>query len=489
MRNLISSISVNRTTGVLLGTLAVCIGLLSCSASPSPDESKSSGSSTGPTDLTEMRSIAKEAYIYGFPLVDGYRIEHAYFVDRSGREFKAPWNEIFNNARVYTPEDKAVQTPNSDTPYSYVGADLRTEPLVFTVPALEKNRYFSVQLVDAYTHNFAYLGSRATGNDGGSFVLAGPNWTEEKPAGVKDVIRSETQLVLAIYRTQLFNPDDLENVKQIQTRYKVQPLSAFLGRPAPSAAPKIDFIKPLTPAEQKTSPEFFNILNFILQFCPTVPSEQDLMTRFSKIGVSAGKKFDWYTFSPEQQKAIQDGMADAWNTFADYKKEADGGKLPVGHNFGTRDFLKNNYLYRMGGAVLGIYGNSKEEAMYPSYRLDADGNPPDGSKRYTIHFAKDQLPPVNAFWSLTMYEQPASLLVANPINRYLINSPMLRNLKREADGGLTIYVQHESPGKDKESNWLPAPQGPFSVVLRLYWPKPEAANGAWTKPPLKVATS
>jgi hypothetical protein len=179
-------------------------------------------------------------------------------------------------------------------------------------------------------------------------------------------------------------------------------------------------------------------------------------------------------------------MAAAWKAFDDYKKDVDAGKLPIGHNFGTREFLKNNYLYRMGGAVLGIYGNSKEEAMYPSYRVDTDGREPDGTKRYTLRFAPGQLPPVNAFWSLTMYEQPASLLTPNPINRYLINSPMLPELKRDPDGGLTLYVQHESPGKEKESNWLPAPKGPFSAVLRLYWPKPEALDGTWTKPPLKV---
>lgn len=470
--------------------LALAVTLSAC-GSPQVSNAgaaKPAESDTASAELADVRAIAKEAYIYGFPLVDGYRIQYAYFVDRGGPEFKAPWNEIFNNARVYTPEDKAVQTPNSDTPYSYVGADLRAEPLVFTVPVIEQNRYFSVQFVDAYTHNFAYIGSRTTGNGGGSFMLVGPNWTGEKPPGIKDVIRSETQLVLAIYRTQLFNPEDLEKVKKVQAGFKVQTLSAFLGKSSPPAAPKIEFVKPLTPAEQKTSLEFFNILNFVLQFCPTVPSEQELMARFAKIGVGAGKKFDPQSLSPEQRQAMQDGMADAWNTFAEYKQDVDAGKMPVGHNFGTREFLKNNYLYRMGGAVLGIYGNSKDEAMYPSYRVDAAGNPPDGSKRYTLHFAKDQFPPVNAFWSLTMYEQPASLLVANPINRYLINSPMLPQLKKDSDGGLTIYVQHESPGKDKESNWLPAPQGPFSVVMRLYWPKPEAFDGTWTKPPLNVVS-
>ena len=194
----------------------------------------------------EARAIAKEAYIYGFPMVDNYRIQYAYFVDSKNPEYKAPWNQIANIPRVYTPADTAIQTPNSDTPYSMLGMDLRAEPMVLTVPPIEKDRYFSVQLIDAYTFNFAYIGSRATGNDGGSFVVAGPGWKGETPKGVKEVIRSETELALAAYRTQLFNPADIDNVKKIQAGYKAQPLSAFLGQPPPAAAPAIDFIKPLT---------------------------------------------------------------------------------------------------------------------------------------------------------------------------------------------------------------------------------------------------
>ena len=230
----------------------------------------------------EARAIAREAFIYGYPMVDSYRIQHAYFVDTASPEYKASWNQIKNVPRVFTPDDKAVQTPNSDTPYSMLGLDLRTEPIVLTVPMIEKDRYYSIQLIDAYTFNFAYIGSRSTGNDAGRFLIAGPGWNGETPAGVKKVIRSETEFVLAAYRTQLFNPGDLDNVKKVQAGYKVQPLSAFLGLPAPKPAPVIDFIKPLTPETQKSSLEFFNILNLILKFCPTVPSEKELMTRFTR---------------------------------------------------------------------------------------------------------------------------------------------------------------------------------------------------------------
>ena len=435
----------------------------------------------------EARAIAKEAYIYGFPLVDNYRIQYGYFVDRQNPEFKAPWNQIRNLPRVYTPADKAIQTPNSDTPYSFLGMDLRAEPLVLTVPPIDEERYFSIQLIDAYTFNFAYIGSRATGNDGGSFLIAGPNWKGEPPEGVKEVIRSETELVLAAYRSQLFNPDDLDNVKKVQSGYEVQTLSAFLGQPAPKAAPAIDFIEPLTPAEQKTSPQFFNILNFALKFCPTHASETELMARFAGIGVGAGKTLDLSKLSPEMKAAIEQGMADAWAEFAGLEKQFAAGKVTSGDVFGTREYLKNNYLYRMAAAVLGIYGNSKQEAMYPVYYLDEAKQKLDGANRYTLRFAPGQLPPVNAFWSLTMYEQPASLLVANPINRYLVNSPMLPQFHRDADGGLTLYVQNESPGKDKEANWLPAPQGPFSMIMRLYWPKDVAVEGKWSAPPLQRA--
>ncbi len=160
----------------------------------------------------EARGIAKEAYVYGFPLVDGYRILHAYHVDRDNPEYKAPWNQISSVSRVYTPDDTAVVTPNSDTPYSFLALDLRAEPLVLTVPAIESERYFSIQLIDFYTHNFAYIGSRTTGNGGGNFLIAGPGWSGEVPAGIERVFRSETQLMFAIYRTQLFSPDDLDYV-------------------------------------------------------------------------------------------------------------------------------------------------------------------------------------------------------------------------------------------------------------------------------------
>jgi len=440
------------------------------------------------TEVTpeEVKQIAKEAYVYGYPMVDSYRIMYAYFVDKNDPEYKAPFNQIKNIPKVFTPEDKAVQTPNSDTPYSMLGMDLRAEPLILTVPAIEKNRYYSIQLVDQYTFNFDYIGSRTTGNDGGKYMVAGPNWNGEKPEGIDKVFKSETEFGIAIYRTQLFDPSDIDNVIKIQNGYKVQTLSEFLGQPAPPAAPEIEFMKPLPKDQEETSPDFYKILNFWLQFCPTVQSEVELMERFAKIDVGGGVNFDLAQMSPETKEAIEQGMADAWKELHEFEKtDLATDKVTSGDVFGTRAFLKNNYLYRFAAAVLGIFGNSEKEAIYPMYRTDSEGNALNAkNNNYTIYLAPKDFPPVHAFWSFTMYNLPQSLLVANSINRYLINSPMLPELKKDAKGGVTIYIQYKSPGKDKESNWLPAPDGPFWVALRLYWPKEAALDGSWKQPPL-----
>lgn len=438
----------------------------------------------------EVRAIAEEAYVYGYPMVDSYRILNAYFGNPDGPEFKGGWNEVIGDARVYTPEDRTVQTPNSDTPYSFIGLDLRAEPLVLTIPPMDPDRYFSVQLVDAYTFNFDYIGTRTTGNDGGRYLVAGPGWTGDVPEGIDEVFRSETEIGIAIYRTQLFDADDLEAVKEIQAGYEVEPLSAFLGEPAPPAPPAIEWRTPLSPEEQRTSLAFFDQLNAVLDWCPVDASEVELRERFARIGVEAGKTFDPDALSPEMRAAIEAGIADAWAAFDSLNTHAIAtGDVESGDLFGTREFLDNNYLYRMTAAVTGIWGNSREEAMYPIYQVDANGDPLDGSKAaYRIHVEPGTTIPVEAFWSLTMYEMPESLLYANEIDRYLINSPMVPDLVRDPDGGVTVYLQHESPGADKEANWLPAPDGPFIAVLRLYLPGPDALDGDWNAPPLEAVT-
>jgi hypothetical protein len=462
----------------VLAAAALTAGLLGTALMPTRASAQS-------LSADEARAIAKEAYIYGFPPVDSYRILYSYFVDESSPEYKGPWNEIHHNARVFTPADTAMQTPNSDTPYSQLALDLRTEPMVLSVPEVEEGRYYTVEVNDLYTFITDYVGSRTTGNEAGSFLIVGPDWQGETPPGIEKVIRSETELSFLFFRTQLFRPEDIENVKKVQAGFKVQPLSSFLGEPAPLPAPPIAFLKPLGAEEERTSLDFFRVLNWVLQFGPIHPSETEMMARFAKLDIGPGKTFDPEKFTPEIRKAIEEGIADAWKDLDALGERIARGEVTSGDVLGSREHLKGNYLYRMRGTVAGIWGNTAEEAIYLAYYNDSSVQPLDGSNRYRLRFAPDQLPPVNAFWSLTLYNLPARLLVDNPIDRYLINSPMLPDLKRDADGGLTLYIQKAPPGADQESNWLPAPDGPFMLALRLYWPKPEALSGIWKQPPLE----
>lgn len=431
---------------------------------------------------SEARFIAREAYTYGFPLVEGYKTLYKQALDKTGSDFKAPINQVGHARGVATPDDEWVVTPNTDTPYSFLWADLRAEPIVITMPKVEKERYYTGQMIDLYTHNFAYLGSRAFGNDGGNFLVVGPGWQGEKPAGVRAVIPCETELFYVLFRTQLFNPADLIKVTAIQNGIKAQPLSKFLGKPAPKSAPAINWPKP--EEEMAETPAMFSYLNFLLQFTPMHDSEKLLMVRFAKLGIGPGLKFDFTGLAPEVQKAVKNGIEDVWKQdFADGMMLTNSGQLGSANFFGTREFLKNNYMYRFLGAKLGLYGNSLEEAIYPTYFVDAEGQQPDAAKnRYVLRFEKGQLPPSNAFWSITMYDGKSQLLVANPLERYLLNSTMLDSFTFGEDGSLTLYVQKDSPGMTKEPNWLPASDGQFYCIMRIYMPKPEALNGSWKAP-------
>jgi len=421
----------------------------------------------------ETKAIAEEGFIYGLPIVMNYGVMYEYSVDKNSGQYKAPFNQIKNEARVFTYKDTAVVTPNSDTPYSFAWLDLRAEPIVLSVPAVEKGRYYSVQLEDGNTFNYGYIGSRATANDAGDYMVAGPDWKGETPPGIKKVFHSTTQFSLAGYRTQLFGPDDMPNVVKVQSGYKVQPLSVFLKQPAPPAAPTINFPK-INKELAKTG--FFDYLDFQLQFAPPGPEEKDIRDKLAGLGIGAGKNFDFKALSPEQKAAVIEGVkageAKVKAFLAGGVKDINGWK--IGSWFGDRAFYNGNWLKRAAGAQGGIYGNDSVEATYPLTKTLADGEPLDGSKHnYTLTFAAGQYPPVNAFWSVTMYDGKSQLLIKNPINRYLINSPMEPNLKKNADGSLTLYIQNKSPGKDKESNWLPAPNDLIYLVMRLYWPKTE----------------
>jgi hypothetical protein len=436
----------------------------------------------------ETRAIAEEGFIYGLPIVMNYAVMYEYAVDRDSSQFKAPFNEIKNEPRVYTYKDTAIVTPNSDTPYSFVWMDLRAEPMVLSVPAVEKSRYYAVMLCDGNTYNYGYIGSRATGNEAGDYLVVGPDWKGETPPGIKKVFRSTTQFSLAGYRTQLFNTEDMPNVIKIQAGYKVQPLSQYLSQPAPPVAPVVNFPK-INAETLKTG--FFDYLDFALQFAPAGPEEKEIRTKLARLGIGAGKKFDLKDLSPKQQAQAGLGMKDGEAKIEQYlesgQKNINGWK--VGSLFGDAAFYNGDWLKRAAAAKGGIYGNDAVEAMYPITKTLANGELLDGSKHnYRLTFAADQFPPVNAFWSVTMYDGKTQFLIENPINRYLINSPMLPRMKKNVDGSVTLYIQKDNPGADKESNWLPAPNDLIYLVMRLYWPKTTPPSilppgeGMW-KPP------
>lgn len=465
--------------GALLGYLALAS---EPARSLEPKEAPEKGTKS------ETKQIAEEAYIYGFPMVMNYLTVYQYFLDKSSSQYKAPFNQIYNTARVYTPKDTAIVTPNSDTPYSFVAMDLRAEPFVLSLPEIEKSRYYSVQMIDMYTCNYGYIGSRATGNSAGHYLIAGPNWKGEKPEGIAKVFRCETDFSVALYRTQLFNPADIANVKKIQAGYKAQPLSAYLKKPAPPAPPRVEWPR-IDKKTAETNP--FTYLNFLLQFCPptgTAKVEVPLRLRMARIGIEAGKPFTLDTLSAAQradvEAGIKSGLGKIKQRIATVGRPENGWRVAT-KAFGDRAMYKGDWTLRAAAAMAGIYGNDAVEALYPLLAVDSEGEKPDCSKQsYTLTFPKGQLPPVHAFWSVTMYDAKTQLLIDNPIHRYLINSPMLPDLKKNEDGSLTIYIQKDTPGKEKESNWLPAPDGPMYLVMRLYWPKEAALTGAWKPPAL-----
>jgi hypothetical protein len=473
--------------------LATALAVGGCGKQDDPVAQAETGQAAEPGPIA-IKDTVREAYIYGFPMLMNYAVMRAYFIDRDSGQFKAPFNTIYNEARVFTYEDTAIVTPNSDTPYSFVGLDLRAEPIVLCMPEIEKERYYDVQLVDMYTFNYGYMGSRTTGNGAGCYAVAGPDWKGDAPAGIAKVFRSETQFGLVGYRTQLFSAEDMPNVEKIQAGYQVRPLSQFLGQPAPPAAPAIDW--PAFTKDDMKEP-FAKYLNFVLQFCPPIEAEKALRAKFATVGIEAGKPFDFEKLSDVHKAEYLLALKEGYDAIE--KKRNDFGKVvngwSIGSILGDRAFFQGDWLLRAAGALAGIYGNSAEEAVYPLATHDANGEPLDGSKHaYTITFPADGFPPVNAFWSVTMYDGKTQLLIKNPINRYLINSPMLPAMKKNPDGSLTIYVQKDSPGADKESNWLPAPDGPIYMVMRLYWPKTEPpsvlppGDGTW-KPPAIVPST
>jgi len=430
--------------------------------------------------LDDVRAGMREACIYTYPLVKNYLTMYQYALEPGGGQYKGPLNTMVSIAKVYTPEDTAIITPNSDTPYSFIVFDLRAEPVVVTMPAIEKERYYSLQLVDLYTNNVDYPGTRVDGNDGGDFLITGPGWKGDVPQGIKRVIEMPTALAIGIVRTQLFSPDDLDNVRKIQAGYKAQLLSAYAGVAAPGAAAPVDW---LPVSDELMVTNYWPLAAFLLQFAPPGPGDEAQRINLERFGVREGESWPPADM-PADTVALMKEMA--VTTEKEIREEAgrltDSSKL-----FGTPEMMKGQYMVRAAAAQGGIYGNTVQEALYVIYVLDAEKVPLDGKAgKYTLTFTEKTLPPVDAFWSLTMYDRSKQLLVANPVDRYLINSAMLTHLRKTEDGNIVLYLQHESPGSELESNWLPAPGENFYAVMRLYLPRAEALNGTWTPPPIKT---
>jgi hypothetical protein len=481
---------------LLAGALIVTAILSGCGAKDDPvaqAAKKEAATGIPAPGIAEVKAIAEEAFIYGLPLVMNYGVMYEFVIDKNSGQYKAPFNAINNQHRVFTYEDTAIPTPNSDTPYSMAWLDLRAEPVVISVPAVDPKRYYSIMLNDGNTFNYGYIGSRATGSEAGDYLIAGPRWKGETPPGIRKVFNSTTDFSLAVFRTQLIDAKDMPNVEAVQAGYKVQPLSAFLNQPAPAAPAALDWPKF---DKELVKTEFFDYLDLALQFAPAGPEEEAIRARLASIGIGPGKKFAFKDLSLDHKAAILLGMKEGdkkvTEKVAGLGKQING--WHVSSAFGNRAFYNGDWLLRAAAARAGIYGNDAVEAMYPMTKTLADGTVLDGSKhKYNLTFAKDQFPPVNAFWSVTMYDAKNQLLVKNPINRYLINSQMLSGMKKNKEGSLTLYIQKDSPGKDKESNWLPAPDGDIYLVMRLYWPKTEAPSilppgeGTWNPPALVVA--
>ena len=441
--------------------------------------------------VEEVQAIAEEAYVYAYPMMENYRTMFVQAIDRTAPGYRARFNEIAHMTELLGPEFKDIVRPNNDTMYSFGWLDLRAQPMVITVPKIG-DRYFSVQLIDMFTHNFAYMGTRATDGEAGSYVIAGPEWRGEKPDGAKAMFRSESAFVYCIVRIEVRGPADVAAVAALQRGFRFTPLHAFLGRSQAPAASGITF--PMYDADKTKSAEFIDLLGFLLSHVTPV-GEDDLMARFGEIGIRPGALAASLSLDPPTRAAVDAGVGQA--LIAIHRAAANPSSLPgvtartedgwqgVVGIFGDGDEMRSKYLARAVAAMLGLYGNDAVEAYYPIGVSDGSGRALDGSEHdYAIRFEKTELPQVDAFWSMTMYSLPDQLMVANSIDRYSVGDRS--NFRYGDDGSLTIYVQHESPGKKLETNWLPAPSGPFSLQLRMYLPKPAALDPLYLPPPVDV---
>jgi hypothetical protein len=378
-----------------------------------------------------------------------------------------------------SPQDTDIVSPNNDTPYSYAWVDLRAEPWVLTLPKIEEKRFYTSQWDDLWGFVLDNAGSVEDGNQGVSVLLASPTWQGELPKGVKRVVRGDSEFLGSLTRTQLFDPQDLANVQRIQHEYQLQPLSAYLGTPAPKPAPAIEWKAWKEGAE--TTAEFWDYVNFLLPLTTPNPQDKPVQDRMARIGLVAGEPWDSKTLDTDVSAAIAAGMKEALTELNEASTKITDPSL----FFRSRKDTNKDYFDRALGVMVGIFGNVKKVSVYFATAKDDQGELLDGSKHnYSITFGADNIPPAKNFWSYTMYKLPQRWLVDNPINRYSIGSAT-PGLKKAADGSITLYFQAKSPGKDKESNWLPTPEGPFWPILRTYGPGKAILDKSYKLPPVK----
>jgi hypothetical protein len=432
----------------------------------------------------EAHAIGVDAYLYFYPLVTMDITRKQSTNIEPGKEFgKGPMN-MFVNIPEYPPANfKGVVRPNFDTLYSSAWLDLTKEPMVVSAPNTD-GRYYLLPMLDMWTDVFASPGWRTTGTQAGNFLVTPPGWNGSVPSAMTR-INAPTPFVWIIGRTKTDGPQDYDAVHKIQAGYKVTPLSQWGQTPVPPTVtidPTVDMKTP--PKEQvDTMPagKFFAYAAEILKANPPHITDQPIVAQLKKIGIEPGKSFDLDKAEP----AIRNGLA----TAPEEARQLMAWKMPTlarvvngwSMNTDTMGVYGNYYLKRALVAQFGLGANLPEDAIYPANLGDETGKPLDGANKYSLHFAKGATPPVDAFWSLTLYDQEG-YQVANPLNRFNLSSWM--PLKYNADGSLDLYIQNESPGAAREANWLPAPKGVFNVLLRLYAPRSDALTGKWNPPPV-----
>lgn len=429
----------------------------------------------------EAFEIGKEAFIYFYPLItmDVTRRVTCNFPP-GVKPGMGPEN-IFWHMRAYPdPEFKEVVKPNFDTLYSCAWLNLAKEPMVISTPDTH-GRYYLLPMIDMWSDVFAVPGKRTSGIEAANWAVVPPGWNGMLPAGVSR-IDAPTPYVWIIGRTQTNGPADYAAVHSVQDGYVITPLSQWGKAPIPvqfKADPNVDMSPPSDQVNNMPAKEYFIYAAELMKVNPPHVTDWSQIARLRRIGIEAGKSFDWNSLELEVQNALTKATTAALTEMR--AKIPTVSKLVNGWTLGTDTMgvYGNYYMKRAVIALIGLGANQPEDAFYPMCITDADGNVLKAGEKYLLHFKKDEIPPADAFWSLTMYDPDFS--IPNPINRYAIGDRDALNFN--ADGSLDIYIQPDSPGKDKESNWLPSPkEGGMNVTMRLYAPRAEALLGIWVPP-------